>query len=135
MIPAHVVFMETLPLTPNGKIDRKALPDPGQTESKETYVAPDSPTETAMALIWAEVLDLSRVGIHDNFFDLGGHSLLAMQVTSRLGEAFRMQIPVRSLFESPTISELAGHVEVISKKRNESLDFEHISEDEEVIKI
>ncbi|HEV8494807.1 MAG TPA: condensation domain-containing protein, partial [Candidatus Angelobacter sp.] len=111
MIPAAFVFLEALPLTPNGKLDRKALPAPDRNLTLTGYVAPRTPTEELLAGIWAEVLKLDRVGIHDNFFELGGHSLLATQVISRLRKAFRVELPVRSLFEAPTLIELAETIE------------------------
>jgi len=108
MIPSAFVFLDALPLTPNGKIDRKSLPAPdgNRDELEQAYVAPRSPTEEILAGIWAEVLKLDPVGIHDNFFELGGHSLLATQVISRVREAFQMDLPLRSIFEKPTVEEL-----------------------------
>ena len=89
MVPSAFVFLDLIPLTSNGKVDRKALPAPDQNrfDLEESFVAPRTPVEEMIAEIWAEVLKLDRVGIHDNFFDLGGHSLLATQVISRLREA------------------------------------------------
>ena len=109
MIPAAFVFVDSLPLTPNGKINRSALPLPGpiRPELQRTFVAPRTPLEASLATIWAELLHLDRVGVHDNFFDLGGHSLLATQVMSRIRDAFQIDIPLRALFEQPTVEELA----------------------------
>ena len=106
MVPTAVVLLAKLPLTANGKIDRQALPAPEAVASKE-YVAPRTPTEEVVAGIWAEVLRLERVSTQDNFFDLGGHSLLATQVVSRVREHFRVELPIRILFEKPTICGLA----------------------------
>jgi acyl carrier protein len=103
--------LEALPLTPNGKVDRKALPAPGWGGREEGYEAPRTPTEELLAGIWAEVLGLERVGLHDNFFELGGHSLLATQVVSRLHQSLEVELPLRSLFESPTVAELVQAVE------------------------
>ena len=105
MVSTAYVFVDALPLTPNGKVDRKALPAPDQSrpEIEEGYVAPRSLVEEMIAEIWAEVLKLQRVGVHDNFFDLGGHSLLATQVMSRIGQVFAVEIPLRALFERPTL--------------------------------
>jgi amino acid adenylation domain-containing protein len=107
MVPTAFVLLDTFPLTPNGKIDRRALPVP-DLQSQGEYIAPRNPIEEKMAQIWAEVLKLERVSIEDNFFELGGHSLLATQVISRLQETFEIVVPLRYLFESPTIAQLSG---------------------------
>jgi acyl-CoA synthetase (AMP-forming)/AMP-acid ligase II/acyl carrier protein len=109
MVPSVFVVLDTLPLTPNGKIDRKALPAPdtGRLYPEHAFVAPRTPIEEMLAGIWCEVLELSQVGIHDNFFELGGHSLVATQVISRLRKVFEVEIPLRTLFESPTVEKLA----------------------------
>jgi amino acid adenylation domain-containing protein len=109
MLPSAFVLLEALPLTPNGKVDRRALPAPDKTtqEQQSAYVPPRSPLEERLAGIWAEVLRVERVGIHDNFFDLGGHSLLATQLISRLQDAFQVKLPLRSFFVAPTVAELA----------------------------
>ncbi|WP_026785829.1 non-ribosomal peptide synthetase [Planktothrix rubescens] len=107
MVPNAFVILEALPLTPNGKIDRRALPAP-DLQSKGEYIAPRNPIEEKIAQIWAEVLKLERVSIEDNFFELGGHSLLATQVISRCQEAFEIALPLRYLFESPTIAQLSA---------------------------
>jgi amino acid adenylation domain-containing protein len=113
MVPAVFVLLEALPLMPNGKVDRRALPSPDRSrpELAKAYVAPRTPTEELLAEIWAQLLDLERVGIHDNFFDLGGHSLLATQVVSRIRETFQVEIPLRRLFEVPTVAGLAESIE------------------------
>lgn len=108
MIPQHFMAIEKLPLTPNGKIDRRALPDPsGKMEHGEQYVAPANETERRVAGIWQEVLKLERIGVHDNFFNLGGHSLLATRILSRLRGEFEMDIPLSTIFEYPTIQQMA----------------------------
>ncbi|NCS37561.1 MAG: amino acid adenylation domain-containing protein [Microcystis aeruginosa BS13-10] len=107
MVPTAFVLLDTFPLTPNGKIDRRALPVP-DLQSQGEYIAPRNPIEEKMAQIWAEVLKLKRVSIEDNFFELGGHSLLATQVISRLQETFEIVVPLRYLFESPTIAQLSA---------------------------
>ncbi len=110
IVPSTFVFLEKFPLTPNGKIDRSSLPIPDQVRSDagKTFVAPRTPVEEILVSIWMEVLGGERVGIHDNFFELGGHSLLATQVISRLREIFQAELPLRNLFEAPTIDGLAG---------------------------
>jgi aspartate racemase len=115
MVPAVFVMLDELPMTPNGKVDRRALPVPNQAnqETEETFVAPRTHVEEELASIWANVLKLERLGVHDSFFDLGGHSLLAMQVMSRLRQAFGVELPVRSLFEAPTVAELAEQIDTL----------------------
>ncbi|WP_444546333.1 non-ribosomal peptide synthase/polyketide synthase [Archangium lansingense] len=108
LVPQAVVVLEQLPLQPNGKVDRKGLPAPEQAGSvQREYVAPRTPLEEKLAGFWAEVLRLEKVGLHDNFFDAGGHSLLAMQLVARVREAFRVELPLRSVFEAPTVELLA----------------------------
>ncbi|CAD5971665.1 Gramicidin S synthase 2 [Planktothrix agardhii] len=107
MVPNAFVILEALPLTPNGKIDRRALPVP-DLQSQGEYIAPRNPIEEKLAQIWGEVLKLERVSIEDNFFELGGHSLLATQVISRCQQAFQIALPLRYLFESPTIAQLSA---------------------------
>jgi amino acid adenylation domain-containing protein len=112
MVPTAFVVLDELPLTANGKIDHRALPlpDGSQLVSEREYVEPGNPAEQIIANIWAEVLGLDRVGANDNFFELGGHSLLATQVISRLRESFKIELPLRSLFESPEVSALAEKI-------------------------
>jgi amino acid adenylation domain-containing protein len=113
MVPAAFIVLDALPLTPNGKLDRQALPAPDQTRPSmgEAFVAPRTPTEELLAGIWAHVLGVESVGLHDNFFALGGHSLRVMQVISRLRQAFQVNVPLRALFDAPTVASLARHVE------------------------
>ncbi|MGH8727038.1 MAG: amino acid adenylation domain-containing protein [Burkholderiales bacterium] len=108
MMPSAVVVLDRLPVTPNGKLDRKALPAPDLSVAAEAYVAPRMPTEEKLAEIFAAMLKIDRIGIHDNFFDLGGHSLLATQVISRVKKAFELDVPLRALFESPTVAGLSA---------------------------
>src|SRR5262245_12217195 len=112
MIPSVFVVLDALPLSPNGKVDRKALPAPDQSrpELEQGYQAPRTPMEERLAEIWREVLKLERIGIHDNFFDLGGHSLLATQVISCVRAAFQTEVALRTLFEKPTVAELANAI-------------------------
>src|SRR5688572_21772464 len=113
MVPSAFVFIDQMPLTPNGKVDRQALPEPDQSrpELGAVFVAPRTQTEEILASMWAEVLGLARVGVHDNFFELGGHSLLATQVISRVRKLFGVELPLRDVFEGPTVAELSRSVE------------------------
>ena len=113
MVPAIFVLLDALPLMPNGKIDRRALPAPDRSrrELDKPFEAPRAPTEELLAQIWPQLLDIEQVGIHDDFFDLGGHSLLATQLMSRVREAFQVEIPLRRLFEVPTVAGLAESIE------------------------
>jgi len=113
MVPSLFVPLDRLPLTPSGKVDRKALPTPGATrpELERAFVPPRTEAEARLAEIWAKELKVERVGIRDNFFELGGHSLLAAQVISRVRDSFGFELPLRALFESPTLEALAKVVE------------------------
>jgi acyl carrier protein len=117
MMPSAFVLLDALPLTANGKINRRALPAPGQTrpELEADYVAPRTPTEELLAMIWSEVLKLKQIGVNDDFFELGGHSLLATQVISRVRERFRIELPLRYLFEFSTVAGLASAVDDFDK--------------------
>jgi acyl-coenzyme A synthetase/AMP-(fatty) acid ligase len=135
MIPSSFVFLASLPLTPNGKVDRKALPalDQSQSELQASYVVPRNPVEKVLAGIWAELLKLERVGIHDNFFGLGGHSLLATQIVSRVREALCLELPLRVLFEKPTVAGLASAIMQSKMKENGSEDVAAILSDVEAL--
>ncbi|HYP01542.1 MAG TPA: amino acid adenylation domain-containing protein, partial [Pyrinomonadaceae bacterium] len=114
MLPSAFVALDKIPLTHNVKIDRRALPAPdtaARYDGGAAYVAPRTPHELIVASTWAQVLGVEAVSLHDNFFELGGHSLLATQVMSRLRESFQLELPLRALFESPTVAELARRVE------------------------
>jgi amino acid adenylation domain-containing protein len=124
MIPSAFVLIKQMPLTRNGKIDRKALPAPNQSDVApgSKFVAPTGTIEEKLAEIWSEVLKLERVGAYDNFFHLGGHSLMATQVIHRINRAFNMNLPVRTIFDEPTIVGLALVIEesLISQLEEES---------------
>jgi amino acid adenylation domain-containing protein len=113
MVPAVIVLLDSLPLNANGKVDRRALPklDARRPELNQGFVASRTPTEELLSEIWCRVLGIERVGIHDDFFQLGGHSLLATQVVSRIREAFRIEMPLRRLFEAPTVAALASSID------------------------
>jgi amino acid adenylation domain-containing protein len=139
MVPAAFVVLEQLPLTPNGKVDRQALPAPdaGAMPAAAGYVAPRTAAELVLAEIWAEVLGLERVGVEDNFFELGGHSLLATRIISRLREAFQCELPLRTMFEEPTVARLVaqaarrvGGTEVLEEIAQTFNQLKHLSEDE-----
>jgi amino acid adenylation domain-containing protein len=108
MVPAAFTVLPALPLSPTGKLDRKALPEPAVLAEKPAREAPRGPVEEVLAGIWADLLGVSPPGREDSFFDLGGHSLLATQVVSRLRAAFQVEVPLRRLFEAPTLAGLAG---------------------------
>ncbi len=111
MVPAAFVVLDALPLTPNGKVDRRALPEPDdEAFAQAQYEAPQGETEQTIAALWAELLGVERVGRHDNFFALGGHSLLATRMLARLRESFGHDVSIRTLFEAPTVSQLAPRV-------------------------
>ncbi|MGV0707343.1 phosphopantetheine-binding protein, partial [Mycolicibacterium porcinum] len=109
MVPAAVVVLDALPLTVNGKLDKRALPAPDYLNGQE-YRAPDSPTEEALAGIYAQVLGLDRVGVDDSFFDLGGDSLSATRLINTVNASLGADLAVRAVFETPTVAELASRV-------------------------
>jgi amino acid adenylation domain-containing protein len=113
MVPAQWVRLAELPLTPNGKVDRKALPAPDEShyDSGREYIAPSTPVQEIVAGIWEQLLDLDHVSVTDNFLDLGGHSLLATQFVSRVRAFFGIELPVRELFEAPSIEGTAAKIE------------------------
>ena len=144
MTPSDFIFLDAFPVTPNGKVNRSALPAPGQSrpDLEQPYVAPGTPIEKKLARIWAEVLRKERVGVRDNFFAIGGHSLLATQVISRIRKQFKVELGLRSMFESPTVATLAAVVvelqnnlkpasgPIISKRRGVSAKIEQLSPEE-----
>jgi acyl carrier protein len=113
MVPSAFVVLDALPLTANGKIDRRALPAPSEfrPDLETDYVAPRNEAEALLSSIVGEVLKLDQVGVYDDFFQLGGHSLLTTQVISRVRERLRIELPLRDLFEFPTIAGLASAIE------------------------
>jgi hypothetical protein len=125
MVPSEFVFLESLPLTPAGKVDRSALPAPRRSRPQldVAHAAPRSDVETLLAKVWAEVLAIDSVGIHDNFFDLGGDSLAAWRVISRVIQTCRMVLPVKALYDAPTVARMA---EVVTQN------FDHRGADKDV---
>ena len=107
MMPTAFVLLDRFPQTPNNKIDRNALPAPAEDLADDNFVAPRDAVEIELARIWSELLGLTRVGIHDNFFDLGGHSLLAVQLMTAIRREWGCELPVSELLQHGTIAELA----------------------------
>ncbi|HEV2679455.1 MAG TPA: condensation domain-containing protein, partial [Rhodanobacter sp.] len=110
MVPEYFVALDAMPLTANGKVERKALPAPDMAQREAEYVAPCTPTEQSLADIWADLLQVDKVGIHDDFFALGGHSLLATQLMSRIGTIFQVKVSLRAIFEAPILADMAAIV-------------------------
>jgi acyl carrier protein len=115
-IPSAFVTLDAIPRLINGKVDRAALPIPDRDRARaeQTFEAPRTPVEEKLAQLFADVLGVSRVGIHESFFDLGGHSLLATQLVSRIRRGFEIALPVRALFETPTVAGIARHVDAVA---------------------
>jgi amino acid adenylation domain-containing protein len=134
MVPSTFLNLETLPLTSSGKIDRRALPSPDGTrpELVDAFVAPRNQLEETLANIWIEVLHIKQVGVDDNFFELGGHSVLATQVISRLSMALLVDVPLRSIFEAPTIAKLAVYIEPLLKNAKPQASSDTTDDDLEV---
>jgi iturin family lipopeptide synthetase A len=117
MVPAAFVLMEELPLTANGKIDREALPLVTSEQARPgagAATAPRTATEQTLAAMWTELLKVEQVGIEDDFFELGGHSLLAIQLVSRIRDTFGVDLPLRNLFEHPTVAKLAETIDALA---------------------
>jgi acyl carrier protein len=127
MIPSYFIFLENIPLTPNGKINRQALPAPGQSRPQlsTNYAAPRSDQEKAVAQLWKGVLNVDKIGIHDNFFDLGGDSLKLIQLNEKLKEALGKEMPVITIFRHPTIESLLQYLRqgnVVSSMTDRQID-------------
>jgi hypothetical protein len=122
MVPVSFVILEAMPLTPSGKLNRSALPDAelSRPAKREAYALPRTRTEETIATIWAHLVGVERVGAYDNFFELGGHSLLATRALSRMRDAFHVELPLRAIFEAPTVAGLARLVEE-AKERGDVL--------------
>jgi acyl-coenzyme A synthetase/AMP-(fatty) acid ligase/acyl carrier protein len=140
MVPSVFVVCDELPRTSSGKIDRPALPAPDRArpELEEAYIAPRTSVEREIADIWNDIIEIDRVGVHDNFFDLGGNSLLATQLVSRLRDSFQVELPLRRIFEDPTIEGLARMIGEGAEEKREETDrissilkaMEHISDED-----
>ena len=139
MLPAAFITIKEIPLTANGKVDRRALPVPEQIEADtgESFIAPRTDTEELVAEIWRDILGLTQVGVESNFFDLGGHSLLATRVMNKIRERCGVELPLRILFESPTVASLAARLDEAQPKDSEMgrilqilANVENISEEE-----
>ena len=115
MLPTAFILLEKLPLTPSGKVDRKSLPAPNMStlDLGSSYVAPRTDTEQQLAQIWSQILKWEQIGIHDNFFELGGYSLLGTQVLTRVRKIFAVNMPLKALFEAPTVAELADRIDAL----------------------
>ena len=131
MLPSAFVLLTTLPLTPNGKVDRRALPDPEglSLELAVDYVMPQTEAELLIAAIWQEVVQLEKVGIHDNFFEMGGHSLLMVQIQNKLQDSFGRELSVVELFKYPTIHALARY---LSQEQSENYSSEQSHDRHEI---
>lgn len=112
MVPSAFVVLDAFPLLPNGKVDRGSLPAPDQARPalKKAFAAPGNPVEAALAAIWTELLAVERIGVDDNFFELGGHSLLAARLVSQVRDSFRVELPLHTLFDAPTVAGLSRTV-------------------------
>ncbi|HEX6041572.1 amino acid adenylation domain-containing protein [Longimicrobium sp.] len=113
MVPAVFVVLDALPRTTSGKVDRRALPVPDVTEARAAFTEPATETERALAALWTEVLRVERVGADDSFFALGGHSLRAMQLVSRVRASLDVELPLRAIFETPRLREMAARVDAL----------------------
>ena len=113
MVPTSFVILDQLPLTPSGKLDRRALPAPEHSgiESEREYVAPRTEVEESLANIWTRLLKVERVGVNDNFFELGGHSVLVTRMISEVNSIYEVDVSLRVVFETPTLSSIASEIE------------------------
>ena len=128
MVPAAVVRLDKLPLTNNGKVDRRALPSPagGAASASGNYVAPSTPVEEKLAAIWAELLRVDQLGVQDNFFERGGHSLLGTRLMARVRRDFDLDVPLRVLFEQPTVAGMAEAIVQLQLQQNSPEDIDRL---------
>jgi acyl carrier protein len=115
MIPSSYVFLNDFPMTPNRKVNRKALPVPDKSylKTERDFIYPRTATEEKLIEIWATVLGIEKIDVYDNFFDLGGHSLLATRVISRIRDQFKIDLPLRTLFMTPTVADISEAVDTV----------------------
>uniref|UniRef100_UPI001F22AF9B phosphopantetheine-binding protein n=1 Tax=Nostoc sp. CMAA1605 TaxID=2055159 RepID=UPI001F22AF9B len=135
MIPSHFVVLEKLPLTPNGKVDRKALPAPGKTVVATDIELPVTETEKLLAQLWVKLLKYEVIARQDNFFNLGGHSLLATQLSYRIRDTFNIELPLRQVFETPNLIDLANYIDSCLWLNSATADIEALNSDEEEIEL
>ncbi|HSG38293.1 MAG TPA: amino acid adenylation domain-containing protein, partial [Thermoanaerobaculia bacterium] len=130
MVPAGFLFLDALPLTANGKVDRRALPvfDQDAFHARREYVAPRTEIEESLTAIFADVLGVEKLGVHDDFFEAGGDSLMAIRALFRIRKAVGVELPVRSFFDSPTVAQLAEEVEGMILDQIENLSDEEVHE-------
>ncbi|NVD98021.1 non-ribosomal peptide synthetase [Massilia sp. BJB1822] len=122
MVPDYFVPLDAMPLTSNGKVDRKALPAPDMSREEAVYVAPRNRREETMAAIWADILSLEKISVEDDFFALGGHSLLATQLMSRIKKTFLVELPLRELFDAPTVALLCAKLPVDEEEETSAVE-------------
>ncbi|MHC5758897.1 amino acid adenylation domain-containing protein [Nostoc sp.] len=135
MIPSHFTVLEKLPLTPNGKVDRKALPAPNATVLSTDIELPVTSTEKLLAELWVKLLKYEAIARHDNFFNLGGHSLLATQLIARIRDKFKVELPLRKIFEFPTLTELANYLDTCIWVNSTDENMQPLNSDEEEIEL
>ncbi|MDB9435751.1 amino acid adenylation domain-containing protein [Dolichospermum lemmermannii CS-548] len=135
MIPSHFVVLDKLPLTHNGKVDRKALPAPDPKVAVTDIELPVTETEKLLAQLWAKLLKYEVIARQDNFFNLGGHSLLATQLCYRIRDTFKVELPLRQVFESPTIIDLANYIDSCIWVNSTTTDIQPLNSDEEEIEL
>ncbi|MDF5726915.1 MAG: amino acid adenylation domain-containing protein [Rhizonema sp. PD38] len=142
MVPSHFTVLEKLPLTPNGKVDRKALRAPNATAAATNIELPVTATEKLLAELWAKLLKSEAMPAagyayarQDNFFNLGGHSLLATQLCYRIRDTFKVELPLRQVFEYPTLCELANYIDTCIWVNSANADMQPLNSDEEEIEL
>ena len=128
MVPSAIIFLAQFPLTANGKLDRQLLPAPNELALSTDHTAPETEWEKVLCYLWQDLLGRERVGIHDDFFRLGGHSLLATQLVAKIRQSHHIELPLRTVFESPTIYQLALELGVCAHSLHHTIN--HVARDE-----